>query len=125
MKKSPTIKLAPETTFRLSPDTFLEPDFVFYAAETGLPNLKGGNALLAVEVSDSSLGYDLGRKAKLYAGFGIRELWVINAVKFETHVHTDPGADGYATRRLVPGKKIATPGFAPELAVKLSDLLLV
>lgn len=30
---------ATETTFRLSPDTYLEPDFVFYPKETGIHGL--------------------------------------------------------------------------------------
>jgi Uma2 family endonuclease len=48
-----------------------------------------------VEVADSSLGYDLGRKAALYAGFGIAELWVIDAVKLETRIHREPDSIGY------------------------------
>ena len=74
-------ELIPETTFRLSPDTYLEPDVVIYARTTGLKGLRGDNALLVVEIADSSLRYDIGRKAALYASFGVRELWVIDAVR--------------------------------------------
>ena len=35
---------------------------------------------------NSSLRYDIGRKAALYASFGIRELWVIDAVRLTTRV---------------------------------------
>ena len=51
-----------ETTFRLSDMTYLEPDFVFYREEQPLAELKGDNALLVVEVADSSLAYDRGRR---------------------------------------------------------------
>ncbi len=125
-RKAPDgIYLVPETTFRLDVDTFLEPDFVFYNRETGLVNLTGENALLAVELADSSLGYDLGRKARLYASFGIRELWVINAVKLVTQIHRRPGLDGYEEKLTVPPKRFLTPSFAPELAVQLDGLELI
>ena len=120
-----TIWLAPETTFRLSTDTFLEPDFVFYSAESGLPNLNGDNALMAVEIAYSSLGYDLGRKARLYAVHNIRELWVINVARMVTTIHRRPGLDGYAEIFEVAAIEFATPVFAAGLAVKLADLKLV
>jgi Uma2 family endonuclease len=74
------VRLATETTFRLSDDTYLEPDVVIYPHASGLRGLTGANALLVVEIADSSLRYDVGRKAALYASFGIRELWIIDAI---------------------------------------------
>ena len=47
----------------------------------------------------SSLRYDIGRKAALYASFGIRELWVIDAVRLTTRVFREPAADGYRDAR--------------------------
>ena len=49
---------------------------VVYPSAIGLEGLQGPNALLVVEIADSSLRYDMGRKADLYASFGIREFWV-------------------------------------------------
>jgi Uma2 family endonuclease len=116
------LMLVTETTFRLSTDTYLEPDFVFYPKATGIPGLNAATARLVVELADSSLGYDLGRKAALYAGFGIAELWVIDAVRLETHVHSEPTPAGYRSvtafgpdRRLVPQAEAA-------LAVTLAEL---
>jgi len=37
-----------ETIFKLSDDTYLEPDFTFYEANSGLKGLNGGNALLVL-----------------------------------------------------------------------------
>jgi Uma2 family endonuclease len=119
------LRLAPETTFRLDEDTFLEPDFVFYRTSTGLVNLRPENALLTVELSDSSLGYDLGRKARLYASFGIRELWVMDAVKLVTHIHRRPGIEGYEEKTTASPDDLLTPSFAPQLAVALGSLTLV
>jgi len=123
--KKPGLRVAPETTFRLDADTFLEPDFVFYPVSQGLVNLKPDTVLLAVEVSDSSLGHDLGRKAHLYAVYGVRELWVIDAVRLETHIHRRPGIEGYQEKQLIPADAELAPDFAPELAVKLVELELI
>jgi Uma2 family endonuclease len=122
IKKPPTLRMIPETTFRLSEDTFLEPDFVFFPATTGVSKLNGSNALLAVELSVSSLGYDLGMKARLYAGFNIPELWVVDAVKRIVHIHRSPGPEGYREIFNVSSMQIATPICAPELAIRLEGL---
>lgn len=119
------LRFVTETTFRIDEDSFLEPDFAFYRKSTGLVNLKPQNAVLLIEISDSSLGYDLGRKAHLYAVHGIREVWVIDAVKLETHIHRRPGTEGYQEKLLVPPDAALTPDFAPELAVRLGTLELV
>jgi Uma2 family endonuclease len=110
------------TTFRLSPDTYLEPDFVFYPKSAGIKGLNAATALLVVEIADSSLGYDLGRKAGLYAAFGITELWVIDAVKLHAYVHRQPGATGYGSVIEVPPSQQLAPQALPALAVVLSEL---
>ncbi len=111
-----------ETTFRLSTDTYLEPDFVFYPKTSGWVGLNPTTAALVVEVSDTSLGYDLGRKAALYATFGIAELWVIDAVKLETRIHRDPTPTGYRSLLDLPAGQRLVPVAAAELAVTLSEL---
>lgn len=124
-RKNPGLRIAPETTFRLDPYTFLEPDFVFYRVSDGFANLRPDTALLAVEISHSSLGYDLLRKALLYAVHGIREVWVIDAVKLVTHVHRRPVIGGYGEKFVVPPDGLLQADFAPELAVALASLHLV
>ena len=116
------IRLVPETTFRFTLDTYLEPDFVFYPKASGLKALSPANALLVVEVADSSLGYDLGRKAGLYAGFGIRELWVIDAVRLRAHIHREPTPEGYRSIREAASSESLIPLLLPALAVTLSEL---
>ena len=116
------MRLACATTFRLSTDTFLESDFVAYSTAVGRAGLTGSTALLVVEIADNSLGYDLGRKAGLYAGFGIAELWVIDAVKLVTHIHREPMADGYRSVIEAPASLLLVPGRIPAAAVTLADL---
>ena len=115
--------LAPETTFRLSEDTYLEPDVVIYPRASGIRGLGADNVLLVVEIANSSLRYDIGRKAALYASFGIRELWVIDAVRLTTRVFREPAADGYRNAQdFGPTDRIA-PLIAPEVfALRLDEL---
>ena len=116
-------RLAPETTFRLSADTYLEPDFVIFDRATGLTGIKGENVLLVVEIADTSRRYDMGRKAKLYASFGVRELWVIDAVKMTTRVFRSPTAKGYGETRDYSASETVAPIVAPqEFALSLDQL---
>ncbi len=119
------VRLISETTLRVNSDTFHEPDFVFYLESDGLLNLSPKTVLFAVEVADTSLNYDLHRKIHLYAGYGIREVWVIDANKLVTHVHRRPGTEGYGEILEVEAEQEIAPLFAPELAVKMSELRLV
>lgn len=115
------VELAPETTFHLSDDTFIEPDFIFYPAEQGLEKLRADTALLAIEIADSSLAYDLGRKAQLYAEFGIAELWVIDVDTLATTVHRTPAEGHYADIRQHGRDETLVPLKIDALAVVLAD----
>ncbi len=120
-----SFRIAQETTFRLDETTFLEPDFVFYASEFKITELSSATALLAVEVADSSLAYDMGRKARVYANFGVKVLWVIDVGLLETHIFEQPGLEGYQVKKVIASTEFLAPAFAPELAVKLAELELV
>ena len=110
--RSRTCVVAPETTFRLLDDTFLEPDFVIYPRASRLKSLSQSNVLLVVEIADCSLGYDRGRKAALYASFGVRELWVIDAVERATRVFRKLSAAGYGETLDFGESDLSTPEFA-------------
>lgn len=116
------VALVTETTLRVPPDAFLEPDFYIWPRDIPLKDISPAASLLIVEIADSSLSFDLGRKAMLYASFGVREYWVINARTRETAIHRDAGTDGYTS--VVPHSRDATltPLQVPLLAVCLADL---
>jgi Uma2 family endonuclease len=115
--------VAPETGLRLDKHTYLEPDFVIFEESVGLTSLRGPDVLLAVEVADSSLGYDLGRKPMVYANFGVRELWVVDAKRRLVHVHTRPGPEGYSETIVRKASERLQPTEAPqEFGVALDDL---
>jgi len=119
---SPSLRVVTETTFRLSDDTYLEPDLVVYPKASSISGLNAETARLVVEIAESSLAYDLGRKAGVYAIFGIVELWVINALTLSTRIHRDPSPTGYRSIIDLPAHTRLEPLAAAELAVTLADL---
>ena len=82
-----------------------------------------GDALLLVEVADSTLAYDRRVKLPLYAAAGIPESWLMNLQDDVIEAHTDPSPDGYRTvQRYTAGDNIA-PIFFPESSVPVSQLI--
>ncbi|MFY7951505.1 MAG: Uma2 family endonuclease [Armatimonadaceae bacterium] len=74
----------------------------------GIPD--GSRIRLAVEVSDTSTGRDLGQKARLYARAGVPQYWVVDVNRRCVVVHRLPGADGYAqVRDVAEGDSVALP----------------
>jgi Uma2 family endonuclease len=118
----PEIDLLPETTLRISPTEFREPDFVFWPSRIAVADLRPEHVLLLVEIADSSLDYDMGRKARYYATLGIRDYWVVDARRLVTRIHRDPGSEGFSISTDAPGHSTLTPLLLPDLAVCLSAL---
>lgn len=116
------LDLLSETTLYISETDFLEPDFVIWPRAVPIPDLAISHILLLVEIADSSLAYDVGRKAAIYAGLGLREYWVINANSLVTRVHTGPGAGGFSSLREIDPAVRLVPTLAPSMAVCLADL---
>jgi Uma2 family endonuclease len=87
-------------------------------------------ALLIVEVSDTTLAYDRGRKASLYAASGIADYWILNLEDRQLEVHRQPQPDasqhfghGYGQRIVLgPTDRIA-PLALPGSEVTVGDLL--
>jgi Uma2 family endonuclease len=89
----------------------LRPRSDFYAAATPTPT----DVLLLVEIADTTLRTDLGRKARIYAAGGVSEYWVVDLNNHVLYVHRSPSGATYAERRvLAPGDRVAAE-FAPHV----------
>ena len=115
-------KIAQEPPLHLGKYDEPEPDIIIYGSAERVYEVTGQSVLLAVEVSNSSLSYDLKIKAPMYAAHGVRDYWVVDVRAMRVTVHRDPGADGYADVRTYEPSELLTPLLAPELALKLADL---
>lgn len=85
-------------------------------------------ALLVVEVSDTTLGYDLSVKAELYAAAGIADYWVLDLNARVLHVLRDPrpvaaGGAAYRSHQVLGPVERVAPLAAPAAAITVADLL--
>lgn len=78
--------------------------------------------LLIIEVADSSLAYDLRRKATLYAEHAIPDYWVMSAPGEVIVVHRDPRPDGYRQIFEVRGDDHLSPLAFPDLVLTPNQL---
>ncbi|MEA3534243.1 Uma2 family endonuclease [Rhizobium sp. CC-YZS058] len=116
------VQFTQEAGWRVDRFTYLEPDFLFYPASLRIDQVPAAQSLLIIELSSSSLRYDLGRKASLYARLGVRDYWVIDADRRQTHVHRDPQPEGYGEIRIVPESETVVPLLIPALPVRVADM---
>ena len=116
------IKVYIETGWRADQSHYLEPDIIVFPASANLDALPAAEVLLIIEVSHSSLRYDLDRKSKIYAALGVREYWVVNALTLETRVHRGPSGEAYGAVSDHAKDETLVPELLPALAVNLGAL---
>lgn len=78
------------------------------------------DALLVIELSDSTLKFDRTVKARLYASAQIPEYWIVNLAEHQIEVFRDPHEEtGYATKTIVKKGEVLRPIAAPELVIEV------
>ena len=104
-----------------------EPDVAMVPGDPRTNPVRPRTAPLVVEVADSSLAYDTGDKASLYAAGGIADYWVVDLVHNRLVVFRDPKPDpaarfghAYASIRYLD----RTESVAPSSPVAVADLML-
>lgn len=108
---------------RLFPDTMPEPDLaVLRRRDYRTAHPTPEDILLVIEVAESSLAYDRGRKASLYAEAGIAEYWVADAEGEAIEVHREPDGRRYRQSVRLTGAATASPLAFPDVAVRLPDV---
>lgn len=79
--------------------------------------------LLVVEVSDTTLRFDLRTKALPYARAGIVEYWVLDVTGRRLYVHRQPTATGYGEVLEYAEDETLSPLARLEASVRAADLL--
>jgi Uma2 family endonuclease len=110
----------------LGGDSEPEPDLAIVRGEwrdfvTGPPS----TAELVIEVSDSTLAFDQGPKARRYARAGIAEYWIVNLPErlLEIRRDPDPVRAEYQTLSRHGSEEIVSPLATPSASVAVRDLL--
>lgn len=104
-------------------DSAPEPDVVWvrqrdYSRGRPLP----AEVLLLIEVADSSLDYDRGEKAALYAAAGITDYWVVNIPMKCIEVYRDPREGKYHDTRSYGLTEAVAPLAFPTLLLPVALL---
>jgi Uma2 family endonuclease len=117
----PSIDVAPEDNPRSEP----EPDVVVLAQSllrlTSLPCPK--DIRMLVEVSVTSLGFDLTTKAALYARAAIADYWVLDVAGRRMIIHCDPAEGRYRSIVAYSEDEFVAPLAAPDSPMRVGDLL--
>jgi len=80
-------------------------------------------AYLIIEVSESSLSMDYGKKLRLYASCAVPEYWVVNLPERCIEVYTGPMPGAYShVERFEHGQSIRLVAF-PDVSCAVSDVL--
>ncbi len=101
-----------------------EPDLIVLAKPT--QEIQAGNPQpadlrLVVEISDSTLGFDLTTKASLYARAGIADYWVVDVNAQRIVVHRDPEEGVYKSIAVYGEQESVSPLAAPGQALLVGD----
>jgi Uma2 family endonuclease len=111
---------------RLDEHSAPEPDLAVVRGEwRDLVEAPPATAELVVEVADSTLAFDRGRKAALYARAGIPEYWILNLPERLLEVHRRPDQDSGQYQEIVrlDEAAVVSPLAAPAATIAVRDLL--
>lgn len=115
-------RVIPGSRLSLAPKDAPVPEFYMMPVDTPLVMTPPEAIKLVVEIADSSLGQDLGRKAIKYGSYGIGEYWVVDVRNGVTHVHTSPLSGGYGERVAISFDQPLRPARLRELELIIADL---
>ena len=97
----------------------LRPRPDFYATATATP----ADVLLLIEVADTTLSRDLGRKARIYASGGVVEYWVVDVNNRVLYAHRAPESGRYASRQVLGRTDRISALFAPEVEFEVDEFI--
>jgi Uma2 family endonuclease len=104
-------------------DSAPQPDLAWVARRDysrGRPT--ADDVVLVIEVADSSLRFDLGEKAEMYAEADIQDYWVVDVKAHSMVVHRDPDAGRYRTVRTYGEADELRPLRMPEVSLRPGTL---
>jgi Uma2 family endonuclease len=80
-------------------------------------------AHLIIEVAESSLATDRGKKLRLYADCGIPEYWIVNLIDEQIEAYSDPTAGSYARVETYKRGQSIRLGAFPDVELRVADVL--
>ncbi|HEX8485458.1 Uma2 family endonuclease [Sphingomonas sp.] len=112
-----------EVTLPLGPHSGAEPDIALTDAPRGQGYIPVDSVKLVVEVADTSLRFDVGKKQTAYADAGLPEYWVVDVNGRQVHQFWAASDGVYTHSRIVPLDGELRSATMPELAIDGSGIL--
>ncbi len=112
-----------QNPLRLDRTSEPQPDVVlarFVRGSRNAPNFK--DALLVIEVVDTTYNYDRKIKAPLYARAGVSELWIVDCQNRRVEVHADGKEGVYENVTVADDTATLAPRLDENIRVRLADL---
>jgi Uma2 family endonuclease len=101
-----------------------EPDLAVIRLDSSQDRHPGAaDTLLIIEVADSSLRKDRGRKRGIYARAHIPEYWIVDITGDRIEVHRQPSSRGYRSTSIARRGETVSPLCAPDLVIDVSTIL--
>jgi Uma2 family endonuclease len=114
--------VSPRNPLRLGPHSEPLPDLVLLPSSLNrFPCAR--DALLVIEVADTSLAYDRDTKLPRYARAGIPEAWIVDLEGHAVEVHRTPGPTGYGDVRRLGRGAFVSPAAFPDLRLAVDEIL--
>jgi Uma2 family endonuclease len=100
-----------------------EPDIAWVARRNyAARRPQAEDVFLVIEVADSSLRYDRGEKADLYAEAGVRDYWVVDAQGRRVVVFRDPQNGRYRSQETFAQDAVIASLIFPKATLNTADL---
>lgn len=116
------LRVATEQSVAIDPFSEPQPDIILTAEPKGDGPIPLTSVAMLVEVSASTLTFDLTDKTRIYAKAGISEYWVVDMGGRVVHQMWDPEGDAYGRRRETAlGRRVGT-ATIPNLDVATDGL---
>lgn len=117
-----SVVVVPDKTLAVGDDG-LKPDFWLYPDSQHPRTVTGADCLLVIEISDTTLRWDIGAKAARYALGGVREYWVVDVDGHQIFVHRLDDNGLYGAPQIMDKDQVVIPDLLPNLRMILSEII--
>ncbi len=77
---------------------------------------------MLIEIADTSLDFDRGEKAELYAEAGVHEYWIVNLIDHTIEVRRDPCEGRYREMQTFGTGADVAPLAAPQASLSVNSI---